>query len=73
VYCCTPGGGWDLSWPSQFKESLLDCTIRNCHFYRSEMLNIKLGEVVHSYNPSIQDTEVGGLQIRGQPGLYSKV
>jgi hypothetical protein len=29
--------------------------------------------VVHTYNPSTQEAEAGGLQVGGQPGLHSKI
>jgi hypothetical protein len=31
---------------------------------------MKAGVVVHACNPSTQETEAGGLQIRSQPGKY---
>jgi hypothetical protein len=31
---------------------------------------MELGVVVHTYNPSTQEDEVGRLQIWGQPGLH---
>jgi hypothetical protein len=33
----------------------------------------QLGMVVHTYNSSTQEAEVGGLRVRGQPGLHSEV
>lgn len=29
--------------------------------------------LVHDFNPDAQEAETGGLQIQGQPGLYSKI
>jgi hypothetical protein len=34
-------------------------------------MDIKLGVVVHTFNPSIQEAEAGGSQVQGQPGLHS--
>jgi hypothetical protein len=28
--------------------------------------------LVHTFNPSTQEAEVGGLQVQGEPGLYSE-
>jgi hypothetical protein len=28
---------------------------------------------VHTYNPSTQETEAGGLQVQDKPGPYSKI
>jgi hypothetical protein len=37
-----------------------------------KMAKLEPGRLAHVYNPSLQETEAGGLGVSGQPGPHNK-